>query len=65
MLGFTMEAVNFVTALDKKARVKVKVTNPSDCRNELRKIDLTFDAQQTVLRLIVRLFLHPAPTVKS
>lgn len=48
-----MEAINFVVALEGRVRVKVKVTNPSECVEELGKIDLALESRQTMLRLMV------------
>eukprot|EP01123_Difflugia_compressa_P008649 TRINITY_DN2633_c0_g1_i1.p1 TRINITY_DN2633_c0_g1~~TRINITY_DN2633_c0_g1_i1.p1 ORF type:complete len:656 (+),score=133.42 TRINITY_DN2633_c0_g1_i1:289-2256(+) len=54
VLGFTMEAINFVLALNDKIKVKIDVNRQDDCVHEIKKVGLPLVVRSTVARLMFR-----------
>jgi hypothetical protein len=58
VLGFTTEALNFIVGLWDKVRIKVKVNNIEECREELLQMGLPRSTQKLLTILLVNIEIN-------
>jgi hypothetical protein len=58
VLGFTTEALNFIVGLWDKVRIKVKVNNVDECREELLRMGLPRSTQRLLTILLVNFKIY-------